>query len=90
MLTFDTGEEIDPLPQERKIITDPMVHGAVVFGRGKSKCGILVQPAPECTVNLANSSALMSFRDSIWYVSDFFFVYPTDWSTLGPLLKRLI
>lgn len=43
-----------------------MVSGAVMFGRGKNTCGVLIEPLPEHSVDPEDPTALVAFRNKIW------------------------
>lgn len=49
-------------------MSSPVVAGAVMFGRGKNQCGILVEPRPEHAIDPSDTQALVTFRNQIWYV----------------------
>ena len=68
-LTVPTGEKVVPIPQEGIITASPVVAGAVVFGRGKNQCGLLVEPRPENAIDPNDESSLIAFRNQIWYDS---------------------
>ena len=69
--TRKIGEKVVPIPQESLIGSSPAVQGAVMFGRGRSQCGILIEPRPENAIVSQDLEALASFRNLIWYVSSF-------------------
>lgn len=60
------GEKVVPIPQESLILSSPIVNGAVMFGRAKDQCGILVEPAPSHTIDPSDPVALPKFRNMIW------------------------
>lgn len=60
------GEKIAPVLQEGVVISSPVVAGCVMFGRGKSECGILVEPIEGCTVDVSDEDAVIQFRNQIW------------------------
>ena len=57
-----------PIPQEGAIVADPIVAGAVMFGRGKNQCGVLIEHRPEHAVDPHDPAALVEFRNKIWCV----------------------
>ena len=65
------GEKVVPTPHELRITAHPMVSGAVVFGRGRNECGMLIEPKPEYAVDNSDEDAVMAFRNKIWYVQWF-------------------
>lgn len=54
---------------EAIISKDPLIAGAVMFGRGRAQNGIIIQPAPSLGVDVTNTSAVSAYIDSIWWVS---------------------
>ena len=46
-----------------------MVAGAVMFGRGRNQCGILIEPHSQYVIDPSDQSALVDFRNKIWIVS---------------------
>lgn len=63
------GEKVVPTPHELRITAHPMVSGAVVFGRGRNECGMLIEPKPEYAVDSSDEDAVTAFRNNIWYVT---------------------
>ena len=53
-----------------------MVFGAVMFGRGRNQCGVLIEPQPAYAVDPADEAALVKFRNDIWCVSMFLSIFP--------------
>ncbi|KAJ3537775.1 hypothetical protein NM688_g6625 [Phlebia brevispora] len=68
VLVLGSGEKIVPLPQEGRITASPMVAAAVMFGRGKSQCGVLIEPRPQFAVNVHDEESVIAFRNEIWPV----------------------
>ena len=62
------GEKVVPLPQEGHLVACPIVMGAVMFGRARTQCGLLVEPHPDHAVDPTDEAALVAFRNKIWYV----------------------
>ena len=60
------GEKIVPIPQENHIGSSPLVNGCVMFGREREQPGVLVEPRAPFDPN--DEPALISFRNSIWWV----------------------
>lgn len=57
-----------PLPQEGHISSSPLVSGAVMFGRGRSQVGILLEPQPSHSFDTHDQDALAAFRNAVWLV----------------------
>ena len=47
---------------------DPLVKGAVMFGRGREQAGVLIEPHPQYAIEPEDDHALVEFRNKIWYV----------------------
>ncbi|KAJ3557049.1 hypothetical protein NM688_g1689 [Phlebia brevispora] len=60
------GEKVVPIPQERYIASHPLIADVVMFGRGKSQVGILIDPVPEHAVSPGNKEEASKFIDEIW------------------------
>lgn len=60
------GEKVVPIPQESLIASSPAVQSAVMFGRGKNQCGILVEPSPKHVIAPEDVQGLIRFRNMIW------------------------
>ncbi|KAG9007856.1 hypothetical protein FRB94_013912 [Tulasnella sp. JGI-2019a] len=63
---LSTGEKTNSGPIERIIPTSPMVDHAVVFGRGKTQNGILVQPSQGNEIDPNDKIAVARFRTALW------------------------
>lgn len=57
-----------PAPLESVIASSPLVSGAVVFGRGRSQVGVLIEPSIDI-------SDVSMFRNHIWHVPFLFYVF---------------
>ncbi|EKM50750.1 uncharacterized protein PHACADRAFT_153004 [Phanerochaete carnosa HHB-10118-sp] len=68
VIVLGLGEKVVPIPQEGLIGSSRMVQGAVMFGRGKSQCGILVEPKKGHAVSRNGVNALPEFRNKLWPV----------------------
>lgn len=66
VIVLGSGEKVVPIPQEGLIVSSPMVNGAVMFGRAKNQCGVLIEPAPSHTIDPNDPVALPKFRNMIW------------------------
>ena len=55
-----------PLPQEGRITADERVLGAVMFGRERDQCGVLIEPREPHAVDPTDPEALVAFRNKIW------------------------
>ncbi|KAI0079020.1 acetyl-CoA synthetase-like protein, partial [Panus rudis PR-1116 ss-1] len=66
VVTLSTGEKIVPIPQENYLVSTPYVSGAVIFGRGRSQAGVLIEPRPDHAVDPSDEAAVIAFRNKIW------------------------
>ncbi|EKM50221.1 uncharacterized protein PHACADRAFT_153694 [Phanerochaete carnosa HHB-10118-sp] len=68
VIVLGSGEKVVPIPQEGLIASSPMVHGAVMFGRARNQCGVLVEPSEGHAIDTNDAVALSVFRNMIWPV----------------------
>ncbi|KAJ3528253.1 hypothetical protein NM688_g8022 [Phlebia brevispora] len=68
VIVLGSGEKIVPIPQEGHITASDMVAGAVMFGRGRNQCGVLIEPHAHYAIDPENEAAAIEFRNKIWPV----------------------
>ncbi|KAG6877487.1 putative NRPS-like protein biosynthetic cluster [Termitomyces sp. T32_za158] len=68
VIVHSSGENTVPAPMEAIIISDPLVRGAVMFGRERDQAGILIEPEPGREINIADDAQLASLRNMLWQV----------------------
>ncbi|KAK7693158.1 hypothetical protein QCA50_002724 [Cerrena zonata] len=66
VIVLGTGEKVVPLQQEAHITSVPYVTGAVIFGRGKTQCGVLIELSERSAFDPSDQSLLIAFRNKIW------------------------
>ncbi|KAL6300002.1 hypothetical protein BKA93DRAFT_741263 [Sparassis latifolia] len=66
LIVLGNGEKFVPVRQEGHIAAHPMVMGAVMFGRGRTQPGVIVEPRPEHAIQPGDEAALSKFRNAIW------------------------
>ncbi|KAE9406898.1 acetyl-CoA synthetase-like protein [Gymnopus androsaceus JB14] len=66
VIIHSSGEKTVPAPMEAIISANPMVNGAIVFGRQRDQPGILVELLPTYTVDVNDSAQVSKFRNQIW------------------------
>ncbi|GJE99007.1 acetyl-CoA synthetase-like protein [Phanerochaete sordida] len=66
VIVLGNGEKVVPIPQEGLITANRLVSAAVMFGRGREQCGVLIEPRPEHAVQPNDQAALVEFRNKIW------------------------
>ncbi|EJC99755.1 acetyl-CoA synthetase-like protein [Fomitiporia mediterranea MF3/22] len=65
-IMHSNGEKTNPGPLEWMLKQDPHIQDAVMFGRGRFQCGVLIQPKKDYLVNHLSTSELEEFRNAIW------------------------
>ncbi|KZP33066.1 putative nonribosomal peptide synthetase [Athelia psychrophila] len=63
VIILASGENMVPGPLESIIVSSPLIGGAVIFGRGRSQVGVLLEPFQGVVVG-----DLAEFRNRIWPV----------------------
>ena len=66
VIVLSTGEKVVPIPQEGLITSSPLANGAVVFGRGRDECGVLIEPSDQLIVDTQDPASVIEFRNRIW------------------------
>ena len=51
---------------ERILAQDSRIQTAVMFGSGKSQCGVIIQPSASSGVDIQSASEIEQFKDAIW------------------------
>lgn len=60
------GEKVVPIPQEGLIGSSLVANGAVMFGRSKNQCGVLVESSVHNAIDYNDRTASPQFRDAVW------------------------
>ncbi|KZT27278.1 acetyl-CoA synthetase-like protein, partial [Neolentinus lepideus HHB14362 ss-1] len=68
VITLASGEKTVPAPMESKILSSPLVVGAIMFGRGRNQVGVLIEPRQEHLMNTDDPASLADFRNQIWSI----------------------
>ncbi|KAG6896087.1 putative secondary metabolism biosynthetic enzyme [Termitomyces sp. T32_za158] len=66
VIVHSSGEKTVPAPMEAIVVSDPLVHGAVIFGRERVQAGILIEPKPEAMIDVDDHAQLASLRNQLW------------------------
>ena len=66
VIVLSSGEKVVPIPQEGRIGASPLAGGALMFGRARDQCGILIEPADGVYVDASDETSLAKFRNQIW------------------------
>ncbi|THH28492.1 hypothetical protein EUX98_g5704 [Antrodiella citrinella] len=82
VIVLGSAEKIVPIPQEGYLTSIPFVNGAIMFGRGQTQAGVLVEPRPDAAIDPKNERALVNFRNKIW-------PYVEEANTLAPSFARI-
>ncbi|KZT21262.1 acetyl-CoA synthetase-like protein [Neolentinus lepideus HHB14362 ss-1] len=87
VIILASGEKTVPAPIEGKILTSPLVAGAMMVGHGHNEVGILIEPRPEYAINPADETALAGFRNLLWPVIE---EANNDAPTFSRIFKEMI
>jgi hypothetical protein len=55
---------------EAIISKDPLIAGAVIFGRGRTHNGVIISPAPAAALDVTDPVKISAYLDAIWWVLD--------------------
>ncbi|KAG2103392.1 putative aminoadipate reductase [Suillus discolor] len=66
VLMLSSGEKVIPAPMECIIGTNPHVNGVVIFGRGRSQVGALIEPRPGHEIDVKDEAQVSAFRNRVW------------------------
>lgn len=66
MIILGSGEKIVPLAQENFLSSRLIIQGAVMFGRGKSEPGVILEPTPEFAFDPVDETKLAEYRNIVW------------------------
>ncbi|KAG2361461.1 putative aminoadipate reductase, partial [Suillus spraguei] len=66
VLVLSSGEKTVPAPMESIICANPCINGAVMFGRGRSQVGILIEPRAGYEIDVDDEKQLAEFRNRVW------------------------
>jgi len=59
-IILSNGEKANPSPLENMLTQDSRIQSAVIFGRGRSQTGAIIEPKPGSGIDLKN------FREALW------------------------
>ncbi|KAL5492825.1 hypothetical protein ACEPAI_4273 [Sanghuangporus weigelae] len=65
-IIHSNGEKTNPGPLETILDQDSNIDKAIIFGRGRFQCGVLIQPSKLHSINPSDTSAVAKFRNMIW------------------------
>lgn len=68
MFAMIVGEKVVPVLQEDYLNSVPMVSSAIMFGRGRSQPGVIIELTPAHAIDPKDESALVAVRNKLWYV----------------------
>jgi long-subunit acyl-CoA synthetase (AMP-forming) len=61
---MSNGEKTIPAPLESALLAQPAVKGAVAFGQGQDRIGVLI----ELKEDIQSSRDITAMRNLLWYV----------------------
>ncbi|KAH8102700.1 hypothetical protein BXZ70DRAFT_929500 [Cristinia sonorae] len=82
VIVLGSGEKIVPIPQESYLGSLPSISGAIIFGRGQTQAGVLIELRPDAAFDPKNEKALTEFRNNIW-------PHIEEANKLGPSFARI-
>ncbi|EJC99607.1 acetyl-CoA synthetase-like protein [Fomitiporia mediterranea MF3/22] len=65
-IIHSNGEKTNPGPLETMLKQDSQIEDAIMFGRGRFQCGVLIQPSKAYPVDHFDTVELEKFRNAIW------------------------
>ncbi|KAG2347280.1 acetyl-CoA synthetase-like protein [Suillus weaverae] len=66
VLMLSSGEKVIPAPMECIIETNRYVNGTVIFGRGRSQVGVLIEPRVGHEIDVNDEVQVSEFRNRVW------------------------
>ena len=66
VIVLGAGEKVVPLQQEGALMAHPAVTGAVMFGRGKPQCGVLIEITHGFEIDPRDTASVERLRELIW------------------------
>ncbi|KAJ6514497.1 putative aminoadipate reductase [Mycena vitilis] len=66
VLIMANGEKTVPGPMEDIMIANPLIAGAVMFGRERNQVGVLIEPSLHYEVDTADDQQVAKFRNLVW------------------------
>ncbi|KAG6902725.1 hypothetical protein C0995_012389 [Termitomyces sp. Mi166 len=71
VIIHSSGEKTVPGPMEAIVVSNPLVRGAVIFGRERDQTGILIQLKTESEIDVEDDAQLAFLRNQLWSVELF-------------------
>ncbi|TCD62141.1 hypothetical protein EIP91_007293 [Steccherinum ochraceum] len=66
VIVLRSGEKVVPLPQEDYLNSVPMVSSAIMFGRGQSQPGVVIELMAGHTIDPKDEKAVIDMRNQLW------------------------
>ncbi|KAG6902731.1 hypothetical protein C0995_012395 [Termitomyces sp. Mi166 len=66
VIVHSSGEKTVPAPMEAIVVSNPLVEGAVIFGRERDQTGILIEPKVGIEIDVEDHIQLASLRNTLW------------------------
>ncbi|KAJ7827451.1 hypothetical protein B0H13DRAFT_2241007 [Mycena leptocephala] len=82
VIVHTSGEKTVPAPIEDVVLADPLVAGAVVFGRDRDQAGILVELTADLAIDVEDPTRFDELRNKIWPVIE-------KANTIAPAFSRI-
>lgn len=58
--------QINPVPMEHIMTTSLLIERAVMFGRGKTQGGVILQPSVGKEIDPTDEGQLSAYRSAVW------------------------
>ncbi|KAF7314832.1 Non-canonical non-ribosomal peptide synthetase FUB8 [Mycena kentingensis (nom. inval.)] len=68
VVVHSNSEKTVPGPMEDIIISDPRVAATMIFGRGRDRAGILIEPVKAKEIDVADPVQVAALRNELWPV----------------------
>lgn len=66
LIVLATGEKVRPTLLEQHVSENPLVKGAVCFGEGRFQLGLLIEAAPNVSLDPTDAQSVSDYLDTIW------------------------
>ncbi|KAF5371510.1 hypothetical protein D9615_009619 [Tricholomella constricta] len=66
VIIHSSGEKTVPAPMEDVVMSNPIIQGAIIFGREHDQTGILIEPEPGNEIDVHDNTQLASLRNKLW------------------------
>ncbi|GLB33171.1 putative acetyl-CoA synthetase-like protein [Lyophyllum shimeji] len=82
VIIHSSGEKTVPGPMENIVMSSPLVHGAIMFGRQRDQTGILIELAPGYEFDVDDQAQVAALRNKLWPTVE-------EANSAGPAFSRI-